>query len=249
MAADHHEIFPWQKISRVCIFCYLPFPRTLIETEWGPAHFDQARGPMKRTTPQPRTLPKRILIFIGLLALPVLSSCTKPHDDIRSLQQEVWQHPGDTGALMNLANAFARAKRYDEAAEAYSGALKIDPELDAAYHSLGAVRFNQERYSEARDWFRKHLDRAPTDSLRNYDLGNALMQLKDYGRAAEAYEAAIANSRSFTEAHYNLAVCFTHLDRMAEARQIYDWLLDKNNYLAVSLQSHLKGGKPNGQKP
>ncbi len=88
-----------------------------------------------------------------------------------------------------------------------------------------------------------HLERSPKDSLRLYDLGNALMQMKAYAEAADAYGEAIDNSRSFTEAHYNLAVCFIKTGRMDEARQIYNWLLDKNNYLAVSLQNHLQGGK------
>lgn len=198
---------------------------------------------------QMRPIILKPLLLLAFCALPLLSGCTKPQDDIKGLQQAVWQHPEDTGALLRLGNAYARQKRYDEAADTYTAALKVDPELDPAYHSLGAVRFNQERYEEARDWFRKHLERAPTDSLRHYDLGNALMQLKDYHGAAAAYEGAIEHSRSFTEAHYNLAVCFTHIGRMAEARQIYDWLLDKNNYLAVSLQSHLKGEKPDGRKP
>lgn len=191
----------------------------------------------------------RALLALSLGALPLLSGCSKPQNEIRRLQQEVWQRPGDTATLLSLANAYARSKQYDLAAETYLEALKLDPELDAAYHSLGAVRFNQERYPEARDWFQKHLERAPSDSLRHYDLGNALMQLKDYRGAAAAYEGAIEHSHAFTEAHYNLAVCFTHLGRMTEARQIYDWLLDKNNYLAVSLQSHLKGEKPDVRKP
>ena len=66
------------------------------------------------------------------------------------------------------------------------------------------------------------------------------MQLKQFDKAAEYYNEAIDNSESFVDAHYNLAVCYNETGRKAEAEAIYKWLLDKNNYLAVSLQKHFK---------
>jgi len=96
-------------------------------------------------------------------------------------------------------------------------------------------------YPQARDWFKRHLARSPKSSLRLYDLGNALMQMKEYAKAADAYSAAIDNSHSFTEAHYNLAVCFARTGRMDEARQIYNWLLDKTLSCRLSAKPSARG--------
>ena len=182
-----------------------------------------------------------LLRLIVLALLPLLAACSGGNGELKKLQQEAWTQPDNPALLVRLGNAYAVESRYEEASRAYLDALAIDADIDEAYHSLGAVRFNQGNFAEAREWFQKHLERAPEDSLRHYDLGNALMQLQEYEDAASAYSQAIAYSTAFVEAHYNLAVCFTKTGRMAEARQIYDWLLDKNNYLAVSLESHLTG--------
>ncbi len=123
---------------------------------------------------------------------------------------------------------------------AYKSALAINPELDEALHALGAVAFNQKNYAEALKFFQKHLELSPKDSLRLYDLGNVSMQLGQFDKAAKLYSEAIENSDAFTDAHYNLAVCYIRTGRRAEAQAIYEWLLVKNNYLAVSLQKHLK---------
>jgi tetratricopeptide (TPR) repeat protein len=212
--------------------------------------YDSFTQPHDLTT-QPMTHPNSryasyfgaILPILCLAGALMLGACSPKNDNISALQQEVWKNPEDTATMLKLGNAYAQQNRYDEAEETYKNALALDPELDAAYHSLGAVYFNRQDYPQARDWFKRHLARSPKDSLRLYDLGNALMQMKEYAKAADAYSAAIDNSHSFTEAHYNLAVCFARTGRMDEARQIYNWLLDKNNYLAVSLQNHLQGGK------
>ncbi|MFZ4525898.1 MAG: tetratricopeptide repeat protein [Chlorobium sp.] len=181
----------------------------------------------------------RFFAFILLSGLTLCTSCNSKPNEINSLQQQVWKNPQDANACMMLGNAFARSQRYREASEAFKSALAINPELDDARHALGAVAFNQKNYTEALTFFQQHLERSPKDSLRLYDLGNVYMQLKQFDKAAKLYNEAIENSESFIDAHYNLAVCYTHTGRETEAEAIYKWLLDKNNYLAVSLQKHL----------
>jgi tetratricopeptide (TPR) repeat protein len=180
-----------------------------------------------------------LFVLILFTAMTLLTSCNRTENEINSLQQEVWKNPKNAQAHLLLGNAFARAQRYSEASAAYKSALALNPELDEALHSLGAVAFNQSNYAEALIFFQKHLDRSPKDSLRLYDLGNAYMQLKQFDKAAASYTKAIENSDSFTDAHYNLAVCYIRTGRKAEAEAIYKWLLVKNNYLAISLQKHL----------
>ena len=179
-------------------------------------------------------------MLILLAGMSILTSCNRTENDINSLQQQVWKNPRNASAYMRLGNACARARRYSEASAAYKSALAINPELDDAFHALAAVAFNQKNYGEAEKYFQQHLEHSPKDSLRLYDLGNAQMQLRQFDKAAKSYSEAIENSDSFTDAHYNLAVCYIRTGRRADAEAIYKWLLVKNNYLAISLQKHLK---------
>jgi tetratricopeptide (TPR) repeat protein len=187
---------------------------------------------------------QRFFVFILLASLTILTSCNRKSDDIKLLQQQVWKKPQDATAYMILGNALARNQRYNEATDAFKGALAVNPNLDEAWHALGAIAFNQKNYAGALGFYQKYLERAPNDSLRLYDLGNVYMQMNKYDQAANAYSSAIDNSEAFVEAHYNLAVCYINIGRKSEAEAIYDWLLVKNNYLAVSLQRHFKNEKP-----
>ncbi|NTV06085.1 MAG: tetratricopeptide repeat protein [Chlorobiaceae bacterium] len=186
----------------------------------------------------------RTCLFVFMLSagLTMLTSCSSKQNEINNLQQQVWKNPQNANSYLLLGNAYARTKRYSEASTAYKRALAINPELDEALHALGAVAFNQKNYAEALKFFQKHLELSPKDSLRLYDLGNVSMQLGQFDKAAKLYSEAIENSDAFTDAHYNLAVCYIRTGRRAEAQAIYEWLLVKNNYLAVSLQKHLKKG-------
>ena len=179
-------------------------------------------------------------IVVLLASLTLLASCNRSPNELKTLQQQVWKNPKDANAYMLLGNGFARSERYSEAGEAYKNALAINPQLDEANHALGAIAFNQKNYAESLKYFQKHLEHSPKDSLTLYDVGNAYMQLKEFNKAAKSYSEAIDNSESFTEAHYNLAICYLNTGQRAEAQSIYEWLLKKNNYLAVSLQKHFK---------
>jgi tetratricopeptide (TPR) repeat protein len=196
---------------------------------------------MMPTLPHPEKGTNRILSTLFFLLLTILCSCNSGGDEINQLQQKVWKNPKDARSYMALGDAFARRERYTEAADAYKNALGADPGYEKALHALGAVSFNTRNYTQALAYFNKYLALSPKDSLRLYDVGNTYMQLQQFDRAAEAYSASIENSRDFVDAHYNLAVCYIHTGRKKEAMAIYEWLLDKNNYLAHSLQNHLNG--------
>jgi tetratricopeptide (TPR) repeat protein len=72
----------------------------------------------------------------------------------------------------NLGLACRRLKRWDEAAEAYERATRLDGTFAKAWLNLGYVRMNQDRLSEARQAFEKALQCDP-----KYD--NALDALKE----------------------------------------------------------------------
>ncbi len=195
-----------------------------------------------------RVAVKPLFGLLLLTALGTASSCTgNASKEINDLQQEAWKNSGDAGAWFRLGNAYARNEQYRKAEESYREALSIDPGLEEVLQALGAASFNQGNYRNALVYFTKYHALSPDDSLRNYDLGNVFLQLQEYDKAIAAYQRAIANSASFDLAYYNLGVCFARTGKGAEAEEIYQLLVKKNNYLAVSLKNHFNRADSSGR--
>jgi len=181
-----------------------------------------------------------VFILSGLAALG-FSGCAPASNELKERQQAVWQNPEDPQAYIRLGNEYAKQQLYDKAVEAYENALSLNPQSGiTVYPALGAAYFNRQQYTEALGYFKKSLEYSPEDSLRFYDIGNVYLHLQKCDLAIEAYLQAIENSTAFQEAHYNLAICYIRTGQKAKAQDIYAWLQEKNNYLAVSLERHLE---------
>lgn len=191
---------------------------------------------------------KPLFGLLLLAGLGIASSCSgQASKEINDLQQEAWKNSRDASAWLRLGNAYARNEQYRKAEDAYREALSIDPGLEEGLQALGAASFNQGNYRDALVYFTKYHALSPDDSLRNYDLGNVFLQLQEYDKAIAAYQRAIANSASFDLAYYNLGVCYARTGKGAEAEEIYKLLVNKNNYLAVSLKNHFNRAGSSGR--
>jgi tetratricopeptide (TPR) repeat protein len=184
---------------------------------------------------------RRLLI---LFCLAGLSACHNKESRIKELQQEVWQHPEDARGYLNLGKEYSRQQKYDDAISSYRRAIELEPGLDEAYSALGAAYFYKKEYNAALPWMQKRVAIAPDDSLRHCDLANVYFQLKRYDDAIASYQKAIDNSYAFHEAWYSMGICYIKMGKIDEARKILKWLQNKNNYLAVSLERHLKEDVP-----
>ncbi len=184
-----------------------------------------------------------VVIFLSGFAALASSGCDSAAKELNDLQQAVWQNPEDPQAYVRLGNAYARRQQYEKAVDSYEKALALNPQSGmTVYPALGAAYFNRKQYPEALEYFKKSLEFSPDDSLRFYDIGNVYLQLEKCDLAIDAYIQAIANSTAFEEAYYNLAICYIRTGQKAKAQEIYAWLQDKNNYLAVSLERHMENG-------
>ncbi len=188
-------------------------------------------------------LTSAVLLLTGFATMS-FSGCDSASKKLNDLQQAVWQNPEDPQAYIKLGNEYARQQQYDKAVDSYEKALTLNPQSGmTVYPALGAAYFNQKQYTRALGYFEKSLEFSPDDSLRFYDIGNAYLQLEKCDLAIEAYLQAIANSTAFEEAYYNLAICYIRTGQKAKAEEIYAWLQDKNNYLAVTLERHLENAR------
>jgi tetratricopeptide (TPR) repeat protein len=73
--------------------------------------------------------------------------------------------------LLNEARAALALKQLDRAGTKYSSVLDIDPTNIVALSSMGAIRYQQNRYDDAEDYLRKAVAEAPNDAETRSLLG------------------------------------------------------------------------------
>ena len=63
--------------------------------------------------------------------------------------------PSNLQAWLDLAQCFAQLKQWDDALHSTKTILEISPDFPPALYNLGALYANQNRYEEARAWWKK----------------------------------------------------------------------------------------------
>ncbi len=83
------------------------------------------------------------------------------------------------------------------------------PDLSAPAYNLGTTQYRSDSYGEAFGYFKKAAEHAETRSERHqayHNMGNVLMQKKDYQGAVKAYKEALKNNPADDETRYNYAL-------------------------------------------
>ncbi len=98
-----------------------------------------------------------------------------------------------------------QAGRLREAASAYAGALRLDPQHVDALHFSGVIAFQEGRHEEAIRLISQSLTLSPANAPAHNNLGNAWAALGKPAQAAESYRQATALQPDYVDAHLNLA--------------------------------------------
>ncbi len=83
--------------------------------------------------------------------------------------------------------ALFRERRYDEAEEAFTDALKLQPRFALAANNLGFIYFKRGKPVEAARWFEKAIEMDGSRALAYLNLGDAQLQAGDDAKALAAY--------------------------------------------------------------
>jgi tetratricopeptide (TPR) repeat protein len=70
-------------------------------------------------------------------------------------------HPRDPRVLQNMAIAYTKTHRHDEAIRYYRKALEVDPSLAGAHYGLAFLLLKRGETDNARDHLRRFLSRPP----------------------------------------------------------------------------------------
>ena len=97
-------------------------------------------------------------------------------------------YPKDAYSQFDLG--LTLGKRPAEQIQAFQRAIELDPDLAAAYESLGAALYSTGQAQRAIDVFHKGLQIDPLSAKLNFDLGLALKQQGDEAGAKRALDLA-----------------------------------------------------------
>jgi tetratricopeptide (TPR) repeat protein len=109
------------------------------------------------------------------------------------------------GLYLQKGDLCLRLGRDADAQQIYESTLAIDPDNGHAHLGLCRIALRRRDYRTAAQLALDALQGTYQNPLAHFLLGRALTGMKEYGRAAEAFRAAISFNPNFPEAHLRLA--------------------------------------------
>jgi tetratricopeptide (TPR) repeat protein len=150
---------------------------------------------------------KAVEPIAGQFVMDFTSSDTVVSTKVRNIRQP------DTAAEL-----FARGvalednpETQQEAINAYTKVLALDPEHAAAHINLGTLYYNRHDFVKAEHYYRQAIGADPRYALAYFDLGNVLDETGRLPEAIKAYTTAILLAPTYADAHYNVALALEKL--------------------------------------
>lgn len=95
--------------------------------------------------------------------------------------------------------------KIDQAVTYFKEATRSDDTLTDAYFNLGAIFYNQKRYTEAQEAYNILLQKDPGDQAARYELGRVLDKLGKTPEAIQAFEQIPAAAPRYAKAQEHIA--------------------------------------------
>jgi tetratricopeptide (TPR) repeat protein len=121
-----------------------------------------------------------------------------------------------TTACFYLGEVYRELGRFDDARNAYSRALALNPNLDKAAYQIGKVNFTQQHFSEAVQSFRQALALKPDDPEYLEALGMALAESGETDEAVKLLERSVAIDKQSPSAYSYLGNVYARSLNMPE---------------------------------
>jgi len=140
----------------------------------------------------------------------------------------------DVGAMQGLASIYERQQDLGRAVKLLDEATRLQPGNWRTIDTLGSLLFQNGKYTEAADAYRRVVALDPDNSQGHGNLGSSLMMMGDFVAAAESLQRSLElePSRLF---YSNLAIIYYYLGRFDESvaiqRQAVEESLDFVDWL------------------
>ncbi|MDE6202675.1 MAG: tetratricopeptide repeat protein [Lachnospiraceae bacterium] len=137
-------------------------------------------------------------------------------------------------AFYQKGNVYRRLEKYEEAINAYTKAIELNPEYSAAYNSCGLTYNKLGRYAEAINDFTKAILINPKYATAYNNRGFAHKAIGEYAEAIADYEKAIELNPKYSIAYNNLGAAYNNLEEYVKAITYLDKSLELNPEYALA---------------
>jgi serine/threonine-protein kinase len=139
---------------------------------------------------------------------------------ISEYQRALELEPTNDQAYIELASAYKKTNRLDDAEKTYQRAIDLRPNGRRGYDELGSFYVEQAEYDKAEKMFQKSLELAPDSALAQSNLGGVYLFM---GRDADAimmFEKSI-RVRASEDAYANLGTAYFRERKFLDAAKNY----------------------------
>lgn len=165
----------------------------------------------------------------------VLSSATIRRNTIWQSEQSLWEDTVRKSPLKarphgNLANAYHKAGRSDDAIREYLRAIELRPDMEGTYNNLGNAYKALGRYTDAVSAYIRGIDRNPRFAEAYYNLGVVLNENGEPLKALENLKKAVEINPKLYDAYMTMGNIYDDSGMKGEAFQAYSKSLEINPY-------------------
>jgi tetratricopeptide (TPR) repeat protein len=147
--------------------------------------------------------------------------------------------PNFARAYIDLGDAYLHLKRNEEAARAFTDAIRLREDA-CAYCGLGWAEFNLDHRAEALSHFERAIIVNPSDSCAYKGLGRSHYDVGQYGQAAAAYSRSLALEPADAETRYALGLSYVGQGNRQAAFEQAEQLKSSSPALALKLRELLE---------
>jgi predicted O-linked N-acetylglucosamine transferase (SPINDLY family) len=116
----------------------------------------------------------------------------------------------------NLGNVYRFLQQLDKAADCFSRALELQPDMTEAMNNLGNLRINQGKLHQAITLFQRIIDLNPQYAAGYVNLGNALKEQGRIDQALTQYQTALKYQPELSTAYSNYLMTLNYSTKTCE---------------------------------
>ncbi|TAJ83675.1 MAG: tetratricopeptide repeat protein [Gallionellaceae bacterium] len=139
----------------------------------------------------------------------------------------------------NLGNAFKHQGLWEDAAESYAQAIKLNPGDAELHNNLGKLLKTQGKLDDAAACYRTALALKPDAHLIHSNLGNALKEQGKLQEAIASYNRALALKADYADGHRNLGLAHKDSGNLDAAVACFAQALALNPFYTDALSNLL----------
>lgn len=188
--------------------------------------------------------PKEASFYINLGWIYSLSN--RHQEAITVAQEGVRLQPDNYMGYTNICRAYNDLKKFDLAIQNCNRALELKPGDGETFFYLARANEGINNTKDAKTYYAKavtglvqYAKERPDSFEVLYLLANAYYTTDNYSMAIRNYEKCLEICPNFAKARYNLALNYLKLNKAAEAKKQYEWLLKLDTDLAAKLKAKL----------